>query len=384
MSIPLYKPIKTKTNTIYRGDNLAIMRAMPSESVDLVYIDPPFYSQKDYKNVWGDRESVFDVKGEEFDGFKDTRDYFENHVHSGAKGLDAYLEWLRYRLVEIHRILKPTGTFFLHLDYHAVHYAKVMLDEIFDYKNFRNEIIWRRKIGSNAAGKARRLPCNTDTILFYSKSEKYAFNPQYKPHNPDYVTKFYRHDDNDGRGLYQLADLSAPSHSPTLLYSYKGFEPPAKGWRFNIERMKQMDADGRIYFPDNKAGRPRQKRYLNEMKGNLIENIWDDIGMLQDNSEEKTGWSTQKPIPLLERIINMASNEGDMIFDCFAGCGTSMHASHNLKRRWIGIDVSPTAVKVNKKRLEEAKAKVEVIDENDLSVELATNSKKISKTRSVA
>lgn len=369
MSTPTYKPIKPKTNTLYRGDNLAIMRALPAACVDLVYIDPPFYSQKDYKNVWGDRESVFDASKEEFDGFRDTGKYFEKSVTSGAKGLDAYLEWLHYRLVEIHRILKPNGAFFLHLDYHAVHYAKVMLDKIFGYKNFRNEIIWRRKIGSNSAGKSRRLPCNTDTILFYSKSDDYVFNPQYRPHDPEYVKKFYRHDDNDGRGPYQLADLSAPSHSPTLIYTYKGYTPPAKGWRFNLARMKQMDADGRIYFPQDKSGRPRLKRYLKEMKGNLLENIWDDIGMLQDASMEKTGWSTQKPVPLLERIISMASNEGDLVFDCFAGCGTTVMAAHNLKRRWIGIDISPTAAKVNKERLEKAKAKVEVIDENELPIQ---------------
>jgi site-specific DNA-methyltransferase (adenine-specific) len=342
------------------------MKAMPEGFVDLCYIDPPFYSQKDYKNIWGDRESTHDYNSEEFDGFKDTKDFFEKHVNSGAKGLNAYLEWLRYRLIEIHRILKPTGVFFLHLDYHAVHYAKVMLDEIFGYKCFQNEIIWRRKTGSNATGTPRRLPCNTDTILFYSKSDKYLFNPIYKPHDPDYVKKFYRHDDGDGRGPYQLGDLTAPSYSPTLVYKYKGFSPPEKGWRYNLESMKRLDGEGRVFFPKDRTGRLRLKRYLNEMKGTLLENIWDDIGMLQHSSTEKTGWSTQKPQPLLERIIEMCSNEGDMVFDCFAGCGTSMHAAHKLKRKWIGIDISPTAIKVNKKRLEEVKAKVNVIDEHDL------------------
>lgn len=372
MSSPKYKLIKPQTNTIFRGDNLAIMRAMPSEFVDLCYIDPPFYSQKDYKNIWGDRESTHDYSSEEFDGFKDTKDFFEKHVNSGAKGLNAYLEWLRYRLIEIHRILKPTGVFFLHLDYHAVHYAKVMLDEIFGYKCFQNEIIWRRKTGSNATGTPRRLPSNTDTILFYSKSEKYTFNPIYKPHDPEYVKKFYRFDDEDGRGKYRIDNMSAPSFSPTLVYKYKGYEPPEKGWRYNLDRMKQLDREGRIHFPKEKTGRLALKRYLNEMKGTLLENIWDDIGMLQHSSSEKTGWSTQKPQPLLERIIEMCSNEGDMVFDCFAGCGTSMHASHNLKRKWIGIDVSPTAVKVNKNRLEDVKAKVNVIDEHDLPVELGS------------
>jgi DNA modification methylase len=365
-----FKPISPKTNTIFRGDNLEIMRAMPDAIADLIYIDPPFYSQKDYKNTWGDKESAHNIKSDEFDGFRDTKDFFERHLNSGAKGLNAYLEWLRYRLIEIHRLLKPTGVFFLHLDYHAVHYAKVMLDDIFGYKCFQNEIVWRRKTGSNATGKPRRLPCNTDTILFYSKSSSYTFNPIYKPHDPEYLKKFYRHDDEDGRGPYQLDNLTAPSFSPTLVYTYKGYKPPEKGWRYNLASMKRLDGEGRIYFPENKDGRLRLKRYQNEMKGTPLENIWDDIGMLQHSAGEKTGWATQKPLPLLERIITLCSNEGDMVFDCFAGCGTAMHAAHNLKREWIGVDISPTAVKVNAKRLQEHKAKVTVVDENDLTPDL--------------
>lgn len=370
-----FKPIKPKANTIFRGDNLEILKALPDSFVDLVYIDPPFFSQKDYKNIWGDKDSVKVFK-DEFDGFKDTQDHFEFLSQTGAKGLQAYLEWLELRLIEIHRILKPTGSFYLHLDYHAVHYAKVILDRVFGYNNFRNEIIWRRKTGSNSTGTPRRLPCNTDTILFYTKSNDYTFNPLYLKHDEDYVKKFYRFDDNDGRGPYQLADMSAPSYSPTLVYSYKGFEAPAKGWRYNLETMKRLDKEGRINFPDSKDKRPRLKRYLNEMKGTLIENIWDDIGMLQNKSKEKTGWSTQKPIPLLERIIHLSSNEGDVVFDCFAGCGTSMEAAHNLKRKWIGVDISKTAVKVNEKRLLERGAVVNVVDENELPVELSSSSKK--------
>lgn len=373
-----FKPIAPETNTIFRGDNLSLMRAMPDAFVDLCYIDPPFYSQKDYKNTWGDRESAYDYGSDHFDGFRDTKDFFERHVKSGAKGLNAYLEWLRYRLIEIHRMLKPTGVFYLHLDYHAVHYAKVMLDDIFGYKGFQNEIIWRRKIGSNSTGIPKRLPCNSDTILFYSKTENYTFNPIYKPHDPLYIKNFYRHDDNDGRGPYQLADLSAPSYSPTLIYSYKGYDPPPKGWRYNRESMERMDREGRLHLPKNKNQRPRLKRYLKEMKGTPLENIWHDIGMLQHASKEKTGWSTQKPLPLLERIIEIGSNEGDLIFDCFSGCGTAMHASHNLNRKWIGIDISRTAVKVNKKRLEEVKAIVKIIDEKELPVEsLSQEDKKL-------
>ncbi len=363
-----YKKISPKSNTIFRGDNYEVMRALPDGIIDLCYIDPPFFTQKDYKNIWGDKESVLDWESKSLDGFYDTKDFFEKHVHNGEKGLAAYLIWLRARIQEIHRILKPNGVLFLHLDYHAVHYAKVMLDETFGYKNFRNEIIWKRKSGSNATSKARRLPSNIDTILFYSKGQDYTFNPQFTPHDPEYVAKAYRHDDEDGKGQYRIDNMSAPSYSPTLIYPYKGYQPPAKGWRVNLERMKQMDKEGRLAFPTSREGRIQQKRYLSEMKGNPVENIWDDIGMLQDNSAEKIPWPTQKPVALLERIIQMGSNEGDMIFDCFAGCGTTMHAAHRTKRKWIGIDISPTAIKVNKKRLEELDAKVFIVDEKDMEI----------------
>lgn len=375
---PCLKPIKPRTNTLFRGDNLAIMRALPDECVDLIYIDPPFFTQRDYKNIWGDRESVTDFEADFFDGFKDTKDFFERHIQSDAKGLKAYLEWMRARLVECHRILAPKGNFFIHIDYHASHYLKVILDEIFGSQNFRNEIVWRRKIGSNSAGAPRRLPANTDSIFYYSKSNDYIFNPQYRPHDPNYVKKFYRHDDKDGRGPYSLSDLGAPSYSPTLIYDYRGWKPPERGWRYCLETMKTLDREGRIYFPENKNGRLRLKRYFSEMKGTLLENIWDDIGLLQDNSKEKTGWPTQKPVALLERIIKIGSNEGDIVFDCFAGCGTTMMAAHNLKRKWIGIDISPTAAKVNKKRLEDAKAKVDIIDEKDLPCEPAQKQKRVA------
>lgn len=170
----LFKPIKPKTNTLYRGDNLAILRAMPDEMVDLVYIDPPFFTQRDYKNIWGDKEAVLDFEEDFFDGFRDTKDFFERHIQSDAKGLKAYLEWMRARLVELHRVLKPTGTLYLHLDYHAVHYVKVMLDEIFGYNNFRSEITWKRKNGGGGAsnGAARNYANTFDAILFYTKSDK--------------------------------------------------------------------------------------------------------------------------------------------------------------------------------------------------------------------
>ncbi len=374
MSISNFKRISPKTNTIYRGDNLEIMRAMPDEFVDLCYIDPPFFTQKDYRNIWGDKESVLDWESKKLDGFFDTKDFFERHVQNGEKGLAAYLVWMRLRLLEIHRILKPTGSLFVHLDYHAVHYVKVMLDEIFGYSGFRNEIIWQRKQGSNSTSEPKLLSNNSDTILFYSKSKKYTFNPQYQEYEEDYIKSNYRLIDEDGE-RYTTTDMGAPSHSPTLFYEYKGYKPPKNGWRVNLAKMKELDREGRLVFGDSTI---RRKNLLKDRKGVPLTNVWLDIGCLQGNSPEKTGWPTQKPVALLERIVTMCSNEGDIVFDCFAGCGTTIHAAHKLKRKWVGIDISPTAMKVNKKRLEQLDAKVNIVDEKEFEIN------KIAKKESAA
>ena len=367
------KKISPKTNTIYRGDNLELMQAMPDGFVDLCYIDPPFFTQRDYKNIWGDRESVMDWDSAKLDGFFDTKDFFEKHVQNGETGLAAYLVWLRARIIEIHRILKPTGSLYLHLDYHAVNYVKVMLDEIFGYQNFKNEIIWQRKQGSNSTSEPRSLSNNSDTILFYTKGKNHTFHAQYQSYDEDYVKKTYRMKDENG-DRYTTTDMQAPSHSPTLFYKYKGFEPPKNGWRVNLAKMKELDSKGFLVFGDKTI---RRKNLLKDRKGVPLTNIWLDIGCLQGNSDEKTKWPTQKPVALLERILSMSSNEGDMVFDCFAGCGTTMHAAHKLKRKWVGIDISKTAMAVNQKRLQKLGAKVALVENDDLESEPAQkNSKK--------
>ena len=368
------KKIKPVSNTIFRGDNLAIMRAMPDECVDLIYIDPPFFTQRDYKNIWGDLESVQDYKDIKKHGFTDKRDFFEKHLHSGAKGLDAYLEWMRFRIEECHRILKKSGSFYLHLDYHAVHYLKVICDEVFGYKKFKNEIIWQRKTGSMSGGNAKKYSSNTDTLLFYTKSNQFTFNPQYIDEIPESVSKMYKKDDGDGR-LYRLAPLDAHDPHPTCMYEFKGVKPPKNGWRWNKERMLKEYKAGNVALPKKEGGRLQRKLYLDERKGTIVTNIWTDISNLQARDPERTGWPTQKPVALLERIVSASSNKGDVVFDCFAGCGTAVHAAHNLKRKWIGIDISPTAIKVNKKRLQELGAKVNVVDEKELKQKYGVDAK---------
>ena len=193
----------------------------------------------------------------------------------------------------------------------------------------------------------------------------------------------YRHDDKDGKGLFRLGPMEAPSDSPTLKFDFKGVKPPKKGWRWTKERMTKSYAEGILVISEDKTS-IQQKMYLSTRKGSCIESIWTDIRCVQGGSAEYFGWPTQKPVALLERIIAASSNEGDMVLDCFAGCGTSMAASHRLKRKWIGIDVSKTAIDVNKKRLEEMKAKVDVVDQDDLPVKLAEPSQRATKKAKVA
>lgn len=359
---------KPTPNTIYRGDNLHIMRTMASESFDLVYIDPPFFTKRNYKNIFGDKESFLGHENIIVDGFRDTKDFFEAQVSGGSKGIMAYLTWMRARLEEVHRLLKPEGSLFLHLDYHAVHYMKVILDDIFGYTNLRSEVIWKRTVGGSNASK-KQFGVTTDTILFYSKSKKnWTFNMQYVPYKESYIKSHYTKKTEDGR-RYRLDNLTSPEPNPNTMYKYKGFEPPKSGWRWTLEKMKEMDKKGYVYFPDSNKKRLRQIRYLDEQRGNPISNLWDDIPPVNSQAKEDTGWPTQKPLALLERIIKAGTNEGDTVFDCFAGCGTAMHASYNLNRKWVGIDISPTAMKVNKKRLEELGDKVNIVDEDDMDLQ---------------
>lgn len=368
---PKFKIIKPKTNTIFRGDNLAIMRAMPDDFVDLCYIDPPFFTQRNYKNIWGDKESVLDWENSRLDGFFDTKDFFEKHIHTGETGLAAYLSWMRLRLKEIYRVLKSTGSIYVHIDYHASHYIRVIMDEIFGYKNFHSEIIWRRINSKGLAFKG--FPNNSDTIFYYTKSNKFSWNRQFQEYEDEYVKQTYRHIDEKNGRYYSIGDLTNPNKDrPNLTYKWNGH---IRVWRWTQDRMKKADAENLLHY--SSTGIPYQKRFLDEMQGRPVDNIWNDILPLQPGSPERVGWPTQKPVALLERIIKASSNEGDLIFDCFAGCGTAMHAAHKLKRGWIGIDISTTAIKVNQKRLGEARAKVEVIDENELPVELGSIRSKV-------
>lgn len=321
-------------NKLILGDNLEIMKTMDSESIDLIYLDPPFFSNRNYEIIWGDDGEVR--------SFKDR----------WSGGMDHYIGWLKERVEQMHRLLKPTGSIFLHCDWHANSYIRVeILDKIFGYHSFKGEIIWQRANAHNDAKK--KLAVLSDSIFWYSRSDKYYYSPMYVRHNESYLETFYKNDDDDGRGPYQLTDMSSPNPRPNLMFTYKGFPPPVKGWRYSIDTMEKLDSEGRIYFPKQNNGdfdftkRPRLKKYLDDLKGQIVGNIWTDIPQVQSQSKELIGYPTQKPEGLLERIISMASNETDIILDPFVGGGTTMIVAEKLHRNWIGIDQSVQAVKVS-------------------------------------
>ena len=350
-----------KDATLWNADNLDVMRGMNSETVDLVYLDPPFNSNRMYQGKPGtkaagqsftDTWSWNSAKEEWLDTIQD--DYpkvFEaieaaRDCHSGSMG--GYIAFMSVRLIEIHRLLKSTGSMYLHCDSSADSYLRVVCDAIFGYQNQRNDITWQRYKAKNGANK--KYSQDTDTILFYAKSSDAPFYPQYKPNRPEYEKAFNK-DDGDGRGPYQAISTSAPQNNPSSKFEWKGYSIPAKGWRYSRETMEQLDAEGRLWYPDDKKKRIRKKWYLSESKGRIIPNIWTDIDAVAAHATDDTGWATQKPVPLVERIVLGSSAPGDLILDPFCGCATALVASQNLGRRWIGIDKEDYAIDQVRQRL---------------------------------
>jgi len=315
------------TRVIYCGDNLDQLKKFPDGCVDLIYIDPPFNSNRNYEVFWGET--------------KEKRSFEDRHAST-----QAYIDFMRPRCVELHRVLKKTGSFYYHCDWHASHYVKIMLDQIFSENQFQTEIVWRR---TNAKGLAfRSFPNDHDTIFYYTKNNDYTFNRQYLPHDEKYIKGFYKYVEPETGRHYQLADLTNPNRDrPNLTYEFLGVK---RVWRWTQKRMQEAYEKGLII--QSKPGAvPRLKRYLDEQEGMPIDSIWVDIPPIQSQSEERLGYPTQKPLALLDRIVNASSNPNDIVLDAFCGCGTALVAAENLGRQWLGIDISPTACRVMAKRL---------------------------------
>ena len=363
-------------NQLYYGDNLDVLRNkkwIADESVDLIYLDPPFNSKRNYSVIFGKHNTV-DEDHAQIEAFEDTwpigrqhHDVFlvssllrlrwkramlltAFHTLLGENDAMAYLTNMAPRLLELRRVLKPTGSIYLHCDPTISHYLKVLLDSIFGPDQFRNEIIWKRTTAKGSP--MQRYPANHDVILFYGKTQKVVWNPQHTPYDladlDEKTAAKYKYKDPDGR-LYRLGDLTHPEQGkrPNLHYELMGV---TRTWRWEKPRMEQAIKAGLVV--QTKPGSvPQRKAYLDEKPGRLQDDVWTDIGVLNSQAKERLGYPTQKPVALLERIIKSSTNPGDVVLDPFCGCGTTVDAAQRLKRKWIGIDITYFAIDLITKRL---------------------------------
>ncbi|MEI6180706.1 MAG: DNA methyltransferase [Chloroflexales bacterium] len=366
-------PKAITANTLFYGDNLPILRDyVLAESVDLVYLDPPFNSNRNYNVLFKD-EAGKDSEAQ-ITAFEDTWHWnqtAEATYHqlvtesslgeligamltlTGRGQMGAYLVMMAARLIELHRVLKPTGSLYLHCDPTASHYLKIILDGIFGTGNYINEISWRRTTTKNDFSQgAINWPRVRDVILHYRKDVKQpgVFNQPFAEYTPEYVRSKYPHVDADDR-RYGLWDLTAPGAGSRGHPRYE-FLGVTRYWRYNEEKMQQLYEQGRVVQPRPGAV-PRYKRYLDEMKGVAVGDSWDDIDNINSQAAERLGYPTQKPLALLERIISASSNPGDVVLDPCCGCGTTVAAAQKLGRRWIGIDITHLAIALQKYRLEQ-------------------------------
>jgi site-specific DNA-methyltransferase (adenine-specific) len=360
-------------NHLYYGDNLDVLRTqIKDESVDLVYLDPPFNSNATYNVLF--RGPSGDSSQAQIEAFEDTwhwNNQAEKAFDEVMQGpnpdvaemlramrtflrdndMMAYLTHMAVRLVELHRVLKPMGSIYLHCDPTASHYLKILMDAVFGVRQFQNEIVWKRTTSHNDA--KNRYGDVADKIFYYTKSDEFNYSTQYGPYDEDYLKDKYSHKDVDGR-IYRLSDLRSPQPRPNLTYDYKGYKPHPNGWAISIEKMREFDASGRLQFPKSMDGRIQLRRYLDERKGMPIGNVWVDIPPVNSMAQERLGYPTQKPVALLERILSASSNPGDVILDPFCGCGTTVHAAEKLGRQWIGIDITHLSISLIEKRLKDA------------------------------
>jgi site-specific DNA-methyltransferase (adenine-specific) len=359
---------KDHVNTLYYGDNLDILRRyIKDESVDLIYLDPPFNSRASYNVLFEEKNGTAPVA--QVRAFEDfwhwdmaTESAYADIVTTGpAKLIDllqalgaflgqndmmAYLVMMAARLAELHRVLKPTGSIYLHCDPTASHYIKLLMDAVFGPQFFRNEIAWKRTSGHSDAGRYGRAH---DVILYYGRSDSVVWNQTYQPYDQQYVDQYYRYQDPDGRRFMSGDVTAAGLQGGGYEYEWKGIR---RVWRVPQTTMERLDSENRLFYTRN--GMPRIKRYLDESQGLPGQDVWTDIEALRSWHRERLGYPTQKPEALLSRIITASSNEGDIVMDPFCGCGTAVAVAERLRRRWIGIDITHLAITLMKNRLRDS------------------------------
>ena len=352
--------------TIFTGDNLPIMRGMNSESVDLIYLDPPFNSKANYAAPIGseaagaefkDTWTLNDVDAAWLDLIEAKHPQLNRVIHAAMTNSDrSYLIYMAVRLMEMHRILKDTGSLYLHCDPTMSHYLKLVMDSVFGKVNFLNEIVWKR---TNAHNDSAVYGCIHDTILYYSKGDSPTLNEQYQPYSDEYL-KRYRHTDENGKRFLDR-DLTAGSLSGGgYQYEWNGI---TKIWRCPFTTMQEYHKSGKLYYTRN--GTPRLKQFLDDMPGVPVQDVWIDIPPINSQAKERIGYPTQKPLTLLDRIIKASSNEDDIVLDPFCRCATTCVAADRLQRGWIGIDISPKAAELVVERIRDDQGMFEDIVPRD-------------------
>ncbi|MGA8154196.1 MAG: DNA methyltransferase [Terriglobales bacterium] len=361
-------------NQLYYGDNLVVLREhIKDESVDLIYLDPPFNSRQDYNVLFAERDGTRSAS--QIMAFEDTWEWnmdaeraYEEIVERGGRVSDAmrafrtflghsdmmaYLAMMAPRLIELHRVLKVTGSIYLHCDPTAAHYLKMLMDAVFGVDKYRNEITWKRT--SAHANVSQRFAVVQDRLLFYGKSDAWTWNQVYLPYTQDYIKSHYSQVDEASGRRFTTRDLTASMQraSSGQLYDWKGFRPPSsRCWAYTKDNMEEFEAKGLLTH--SPRGMPRLKLYLDEMPGVPCDDVWTDVDTINSQAQERLGYPTQKPEALLERIIKASSNEGYIVLDPFCGCGTAISVAQRLNRHWIGIDITHLAIGLIKKRLDDA------------------------------
>ncbi len=371
-------------NLLCYGDNLHFLRdsgLFPDECIDLVYLDPPFNSQQSYNVLFKEAEGT--PAAAQIKAFEDTWRWDQaanealTQVHTDPavpaplaelmktfisflrpSPMMAYLVQMAIRLVHLHRVLKPTGSLYLHCDPTASHYLKLILDAVFAPRRFMNEIIWKR---TSAHSSAKRCGPVHDVLLFYAKSEQYTWNADYQAYDPQYVEAFFDHTDPDGNRWKRMDLTGAGTRRGETGQTWRGIDITSKGrhWAYPPSELDNLDKQGRIHWPKKRGGMPRLKQYLDDMPGVPLQDVWTDIPTMHNLAAERLGYPTQKPLALLKRIIAASSNPGDVILDPFCGCGTTIDAVETLNRdkpedasrRWIGIDITHLSINLIKHRL---------------------------------
>ena len=373
-------------NRLFYGDNLAVLRGrdadgkplIPDESIDLIYLDPPFNSAATYNVLF--RAPDGKMSDSQLEAFEDSwhwgdaaaaayEDVITQGVYTdasvllrgivaalGKNDMTAYLAMMAVRLIELHRVLKPTGSLYLHCDPTASHYLKILLDGIFGAENFVNEIVWKRSDAHNDARQgSKHFGRIHDVIFFYRKTgtTDRIFNVLYKPLPQKTIDSWYRNVEEGTGRRYNKADVTGPGGAAkgNPFYEWNGH---SRYWRYSKERMQRLHDEGKLVY--SKSGMTYEKRYLDDSRGVPIQDLWEDVEMLRglNATGERLGYPTQKPLALLERIINASSNPGDVVLDPFCGCGTAVHAAEKLGRRWVGIDVTHLAISLVERRLKDA------------------------------